>query len=169
MDANGRIEGNARITMFDQLQWAISSPRRYFPGLVVLIVGFSALGIFLDYSNYGLVDIDTFLTISKAVIACFIVILIVSNACIMAFTLRLSAAQKEMTWVIDEKQIALHDATNTQVVIPWSIVKRFGVRKSGFLVELRPSGSRWIPARAFPEIQRSAIVEIAGAAGAVEK
>ncbi len=169
MGANERIEGHTRINVFDQLQWAISSPRRHLVTLGILAAIFSALGVFLDYSNYGVVDGETFSTIAKAVLVSFVAIFLVSTACLLYFTMQLSAAQKEMSWAIDGNQIALHDATGTQIVILWSIVKQLGVRSSGFLVELRPRGSRWIPTRAFSESQRAAIIETARAAGVLKK
>jgi len=62
---------------------------------------------------------------------------------------RLSDAQKQVSYEIDGEQIAMRDAAGTSVAVPWTVAKRAVETGSGFVVKLRPAGSRWLPKRAF--------------------
>ncbi|MEM1396012.1 MAG: YcxB family protein [Pseudomonadota bacterium] len=75
--------------------------------------------------------------------------------------LRVAPSQREMTWELGNKGIFLKDSAGNGVQLPWSQVKKFSHRKTGFLIDIRPAGSRWIPMRAFREEQVEGVKDLA--------
>lgn len=64
---------------------------------------------------------------------------------------RLSSEQKQITYKIDAKGIAMRDLTGAATAIPWTIVRRVIESRAGFAVAVKPAGLRWLPKRAFTE------------------
>jgi hypothetical protein len=62
---------------------------------------------------------------------------------------RFSAAQKHVSYEINSEHVLMRDATGSTSIIPWSIVRRVEESRYGFVVAVRPRGSRWVPKRAF--------------------
>jgi hypothetical protein len=65
---------------------------------------------------------------------------------------RLSRAQKQIRYRVNVERIEISDGTGAAVAIPWTVIKRCVETRSALLFRLRPSGLRWLPKRAFADV-----------------
>lgn len=66
---------------------------------------------------------------------------------------RLSREQKQVRYRVSTAQIEISDGTGASVAIPWTVIKRCVETRSALLFRLRPSGLRWLPKRAFVNVE----------------
>lgn len=66
---------------------------------------------------------------------------------------RLSREQKQVRYRVTTEHIEISDATGAIVAIPWKIIKRCVETRSALLYRLRPAGMRWLPKRAFADVE----------------
>jgi hypothetical protein len=134
------IIGHTEITLADQMRaifW--SKPRLFCVGGAVVVAALLVNGAVAAYGE-GMDGIT----------------IIVSLGCIFFWpalvTLsfrRLSSEQRLVTYEINADQITTRDATGAAIIIPWRVVRRVAERRSGFAINVMPTGTRWIPKRAF--------------------
>ena len=165
---SGPVSGRTIIKSIDNLQWLFSSPRRILWQFAIMTPIIGAIVAPISFDIDGKITVAAFMTAAVFIIPSVVLMNVMVVACVIFNFIRLSPAQKDMIWVIDESRILLRDAADTEVSIPWKIVKRFQVKNGGFLLSLRPAGVRWIPARAFDEVGSAAIIEFAKEAGALK-
>jgi YcxB-like protein len=140
MDDDRTIVGNAEITATDQIRaifW--SSPRTFCFGGAVLVVALIVIGAVGAYGE-GMEG--------TAIFAALFCLLFWPTIVVLSFR-RLSKDQRLMSYDIDADRIAIRDATGTAVIVPWKVVRRVVESRSGFAVRLMPTGTRWLPKRAF--------------------
>ena len=154
------INGSTNLTLGDHLNWFIASGACLKSG----IVAGAMLGAFMLILEHFLGEGITAMELGTAgVVIIFVPVLTVVLALVINvfWFMKLSASQRDMTWKISSEEILLYDASGNKVVLPWNQVKRFSDRKTGFLLWVKPTGSRWIPKRAFEPEDLSEISNIA--------
>jgi uncharacterized membrane protein YhaH (DUF805 family) len=77
----------------------------------------------------------------------FWVALMVAIAAI--FAMRLSKAQRAITYEIGPDAVSMRDETGTTVMTAWSIIRRATESSAAYRLYTRPMGMRYIPKRAF--------------------
>jgi hypothetical protein len=141
MSNDKTIVGNTEIMLVDQMRaifW--SAPRRFCIGGAVVVVALLVMGAVAAYGE----DME-----GVPVIIAVVVCLLLWPILLALSFRRLGKAQKLVSYEIGSDQITVRDATGAAVILPWKIVRRVRESRSGFAINLMPTGTRWIPKRAF--------------------
>ncbi len=142
------IVGSTKINLGDHINWVFSTGAGLKLGFLIgLILG---VGYILALLYFG-VNISIEKLIKAVGFALFVPvfsfpIIVVIHTVIF---LRLSSEQRKVTIEISASQISLCDAAGNKISTPWSQVRKFRETKNALVIYVRPTGSRWIPKRAF--------------------
>jgi YcxB-like protein len=140
MSNDKTIVGNTEIILADQMRaifW--SAPRRFCIGGAVVVVALLVMGAVAAYGE----DMG-----GVPVIIAVVCLLLWPILVVLSFR-RLGKEQRLVSYEISSDQITVRDATGAAVIFPWKIVRRVRESRSGFAINLMPTGTRWIPKRAF--------------------
>jgi hypothetical protein len=140
MSNDKTIVGNTEIILADQMRaifW--SAPRRFCIGGAVVVVALLVMGAVAAYGE----DMG-----GVPVIIAVVCLLLWPMLVVLSFR-RLGKEQRLVSYEIGSDQITVRDATGAAVIFPWKIVRRVRESRSGFAINLMPTGTRWIPKRAF--------------------
>jgi hypothetical protein len=140
MGDDATIVGNTEITLSDQMRaifW--SRPRLFCIGGAVVVAALLVNGAVAAYGD-GMDSI-------AIIVAVFCVVF--WPALVFLSFRRLSKEQRLVAYEINADQITTRDATGAAIIVPWRIVRRVVERRSGFAINVMPTGTRWIPKRAF--------------------
>jgi hypothetical protein len=140
MSNDKTIVGNTEIILADQMRaifW--SAPRRFCIGGAVVVVALLVMGAVAAYGE----DMG-----GVPVIIAVVCLLLWPMLVVLSFR-RLGKEQRLVSYEISSDQITVRDATGAAVIFPWKIVRRVRESRSGFAINLMPTGTRWIPKRAF--------------------
>jgi YcxB-like protein len=81
-------------------------------------------------------------------------LLVLLWATIIGFSyFRLSREQKQVRYRVTAERIEFSDGTGATISFPWTGVKRCVETRSALLFRLKPSGTRWLPKRAFADVR----------------
>lgn len=146
--------------MRDHLNWFFAGSRCIRTGFITGLAFAGVLLVIEQIFTSGL-STKTIATAGVAILFIPAITIPLTLAIQVIWFLRLTSSQREMTWELDSKGIFLKDSAGNGVQLPWSQIKKFSDRKTGFLFDTRPTGSRWIPMRAFREEQIEGVKELA--------
>lgn len=145
-----QFQAHTTITMRDHLNWFFAGSRCIRTGFITGFA-FAIVLLIIEYIFTSELSTKTIATAGVALLFIPAIAIPLTLAIQVIWFLRLTLSQREMTWELDENGIFLKDNAGNGVQLPWSQVKKFSDRKTGFLIDTRPTGSRWIPMRAFKE------------------
>ncbi len=141
MSNDKTIVGNTEIMLADQMRaifW--SAPRRFCIGGAVVAVALLVMGAVAAYREE--------LEGVPVIIAVVVCLLLWPILVVLSFR-RLGKEQRLVSYEISSDQITVRDATGAAVIFPWKIVRRVRESRPGFAIMVMPTGTRWIPKRAF--------------------
>jgi len=140
------VAGEYRLRLRDQVYWTFSRPAKTIWTLGIATATFSTIAIFLDGFST-----EAFLMIAGFVAVLLPLIVVLMALLNVFFYFRLSADQRTLRWEIDQTRLLLTDGAGNSVQFPWRQVKFAAMRRTGFLIALKPMGYRWIAKRAFSD------------------
>jgi len=141
--------GSAKVTLRDHLSGVLAATN-VIRVLVFLVFALWLAQLVLEYDipEFSMVEVIATGVLNFSIVGIMFFLMLVF---LCAQFLRLSDAQRDMTWEIDEFGVNLWDGAGTQVRIPWTQTKSFREKKAGFVIRFIPFGWRWIPKHAFAD------------------
>ena len=106
-----------------------------------------ALAIILS----GLVPAPRASSLLELILIVFIAVPLFAVGSVASFFLllyRLTPAQRQVRYEIDAASLVTRDATGAAIALPWEQVLGARETGSGFVIKVRPAGSRWFSKRA---------------------
>ena len=165
------IKGQKTLTRTDHMNWAFARPFRFVRNSIIIVTLYTAAMIVFDLpssDNFSFELIGSWLLRGVIMLIALIAFLYVVTLFFqIRFFNRLSEAQKQVSWEIDEQRIRVSDGSSNVIETPWLQIKTWVVKPKGFLFDLKPAGSRWLPKDAFSNEDVQRISEIAKGYGLV--
>jgi hypothetical protein len=138
------ITGSMVLGLKDQLRAAYWSMPGLYHWAAAALVG---LAIILT----GLVPAPRPSSLLELILIVFIAAPLFAVGSVASFFLllyRLTPAQRQVRYEIDTASLVTRDATGAAIALPWEQVLSARETNSGFVIKVRPAGSRWFAKRA---------------------
>jgi YcxB-like protein len=143
------ITGSTKLGIDDFLRARWNRGTLYVFAIALLFV--IAIDIYLTRPLFALTPdaLETWTPIGWSVAAVIGLWTVLITLVSVAYGLRLSGAQRTVTYGFGPEAVSARDGTGTASTIPWSIVRRITESGRAFRLTLRPMRVVYIPKRAF--------------------
>lgn len=143
------ISGRTTVTLSDHLRAAGTRRRKFTLAAVVLVIAMITISNIPSRFDTTLEIAISAVALIITVLAFVVMWLVVMVVGVAISAARLSNAQRDVTYTFDADGFAIRDAAGAAFMMPWSGIGSVRERARAFVVTFKPSGSRYVPKRAF--------------------